>query len=235
MRAQNPSILLTRPLAQAQRFSQTLRAGPATDVPIFVSPVLKIEMTRPAIDISAYSYLAFTSENGVRAVADQARGDQMAFCVGSRTAHCATKAGFNTLTASGDGPSLARLIADYAPQSPILHLRGAQVRFNLAKAFADGACQIDEVCAYSQIYCDLTPQARALLARPQPVILPLFSPQSAVNFVKSAPKIYAELHIVALSDAVATPARQLKPARLVVSGVASGEEMLKSIAGLLDA
>lgn len=233
MRAQNPTILLTRPLRQAQRFAQALSASAAGDVPVILSPVLNIEMTHPPVDISAYGYVAFTSENGVRAVADQARRDQLAFCIGARTAYCAARAGFQTLTADGDGPSLARLIAATAPQSPVLHIHGADVRFALAGAH--GPVQIDAACVYRQTPCDLTPQAKALLAGDGPVILPLFSPQSAVNFVHSAPQINAELHIVALSHAVAEAARQLNPVRFVVSRVASGEEMLKSITDLLDA
>lgn len=234
MRPDPPSILLTRPLRQAQRFAGELRGILGPDVPIILSPVLQIIRSDPPADISAYRYLAFTSENGVWAVADQARPDQIAFCVGQRTAKAAEKAGFDSRSADGDGMDLAMMIRRFQPDAAVLHIHGAELRVNLAQVLAETDCQIDQVLAYDQVPCELTEEAGQLLKTGEKVILPLFSPRSARLLARSAGLIRAELSVVALSQAVAEAAKLLNPVQTVISGVATGPAMLKSIESLLN-
>lgn len=104
-------LLVTRPVADAERFADALRAR---GIEAVIAPVLSIEIDQDAApDVDTATALAVTSVNGLRAFASLSpRRDLPVFAVGARTAAAAQAAGF-TVAATGDGgvEDLAAVIA----------------------------------------------------------------------------------------------------------------------------
>jgi uroporphyrinogen-III synthase len=87
---------------------------------------------------------------------------------------------------NGDAADLiARILADTAP-TPCLHLRGAHIAANIAKALTLAGTETHEAVIYRQTEGHLTARAVSLLQNGQPVIVPLFSPRSAQLFFDQA-------------------------------------------------
>lgn len=175
---------------------EELGAGPQ----IILSPLLKIELLPIEQDVSNYQALIFTSENGVRAyVKSQGHAGLPAFCVGERTAKAATDAGLKASSANGSADELVALVQDADLNGPLLHIRGEHTRGNIAQRID---AQVDEAVAYRQAPVNLTDEAQSGLQGDRVVILPMFSPRTAQLFFKFSTKRSAQLHVVAMSEAV---------------------------------
>lgn len=175
---------------------EELGAGPQ----IIHSPLLKIEILPIEQDVSKYQALVFTSENGVRAyVESQGHVGLPTFCVGERTAKAATDAGLKAFSANGTADQLVALVQGAALDGPLLHIRGEHTRGNIAQRID---AQVDEAVAYLQAPVNLTDEAQIVLQGDRVVILPLFSPRTAQLFFKLVTNSNAQLHVVAISEAV---------------------------------
>lgn len=217
------TILLTRPRAQAERFARALGGAMAAQGPkVAISPLLAI-MPRPLSDAGAArraAGLIFTSENGVAGfVAQVARRSWPVWCVGTRSAAAARAAGFATVRSAhrqgGDAEGLLQLLCAQRPQAPLLHLRGAHARGQLAERLTAAGLPCTAQVVYDQAAQPLTPEAHTLLAQPGDVILPLFSPRSARLLVAELAHPAARLWPVAISPAAAdiwSSARSEQPA-----------------------
>ena len=191
-----PTVLLTRPQAQAERFAKALG-----DIPVVISPLMRIEHQPLDADLTGYRGLVFTSENGVRACPKCALP---AYCVGDRTAQAAKDAGMRAISAKGSADDLVRLIADRAVEGPLLHIRGEHTRGDVAGKLHALGIQVDEHVGYCQVGLPLSEEARKLLGGESTVILPLFSPRSARLFLEKADRIKARVRFVVISGAVKT-------------------------------
>ncbi len=145
-------LLLTRPMADAVVLAEQL-AGQGYDV--LLSPMVDIAFltpdSAPLPAPVAYSGLAFTSANGVRALMarcqiDALNADQMAawhnltvYAVGPQTAAAARAAGFAVIhQASGDVAALAALIGSHHDGAlPVLHIAGRHRAGDLAALLAE--------------------------------------------------------------------------------------------------
>lgn len=181
-----PTVLLTRPLADAHRFAARL-----ADVPVVISPILRIvpvAFDRAAVE--AGQALVFTSRHAV-GFAGPGRG-RIAYCVGSRTADDARAADFDVIEGPGDAEGLIPLLR--RAEGPLLHLRGRHLARDLG---------VPGIVVYDQQFQPLDDQAKALLEGDQPVLLPLFSPRSARLVAQAARGRRAPLWLAAISPAAA--------------------------------
>jgi len=237
-----PPFLLTRPAAQGDRFARTLRARFGAEIEIIDSPLLAPEFLTPDLPARRFQALIFTSQTGVEAyrriAADPALNEvRQAWCVGDRTAAAAREAGLATLTAQGDAAALAQAIADARPPGPLLHLRGQEVRGDLAERLDCAGIETYSAIVYAQAPQPLTAMAAALLRAGGDVVVPLFSPRTAALFAAAtrAIDLHARLWLASLSPAVAAAVGDLPSASHVVAARPDAEAMITSLAGLIDA
>lgn len=201
-----PTVILTRPDAQSEGFAAACRERFGEDLPIVISPVLRIEHLPLARRLSDYPTLAFTSSNAVAAIAGRPDLEGLAaYCVGRRTAEEAGALGMAPRYSEGGVEELAALIAGDRPGEPVLHLRGEVVRGDLCGMLKRAGLEADETVVYRQEPMSLDAEAADLLAGDAPVVLPVFSPRSAALLSKEISKLSpaAPLRVVAISAAAA--------------------------------
>lgn len=159
-----PVVLITRPAPAARRFAdQIADLGLAT----VIGPLMRIvPVPHDSAAVAAAEGLVLTSENAVTH-AGPGRG-RPAICVGPRTAELARAAGFAVTQGPGDAAGMMPLLTGLGPGW--VHLRGVRVAAELP---------VPGIVVYDQQALPLSEEAAALLNRPAPVILPLFSPRAA--------------------------------------------------------
>jgi len=223
MKFQDPIILLTRPKAAAKKFMQQLQ-GAGVIEEILISPVQGIEPTE-FDEPKAMAGAIFTSRNGVEAAKGR---DALCWCVGAATAKAAQDKGWKAIAAGGDAESVFRRITADKPAGPLIHFRGVFARGNLAERLNDEGIEIREIIAYNQVGQALSDDALSVLARGNPVILPLFSPRSAAQLAQQGP-FFAPLFVIAMSDAVAAEAVSLGAEDVRISATPDAEGMVAAI------
>lgn len=204
-------LLLTRPEPDARRFAAEL---PGAEV--VISPILRIEaVVHDAARLRRARGLVFTSAHAVGA-AGPGRG-RLAICVGGRTGQVAREAGFAVREGHGTAESLLPLIA--ASPVPLIHPHGRHRARELP---------VEGMVVYDQIGQPLSTAARAWLAEPVPLLVPLFSPRSAALVSAEMGHAVAPLWPVAISQAAL--ARWSAPmAGGVVADEPSGAAMVAAI------
>ena len=228
---QLPRLLLIRPEAASRRFLAACEAMAEARLPAVLSPVMEIqpvEVTLPSVPDA----LVLTSENGAVRAGELGLPPLEAWCVGPRTAAVARERGFRALEAGPDVEALIGTLLAQRPPGRLLHLRGEHARGDLAVRLREAGLDASEVVAYRQVALPPTREAREALVGPGPLVVPLFSPRSAVLLSEWAPQ--APLHVVAISEAVADAATQrLLPLGLEVAAAPSGEAMVAATFGRL--
>lgn len=229
-------ILLTRPAAQSDRFAEELAVRFGSALRPVISPLMVTRMIPAKWPPADYSAVILTSETGAAAAGRlRQEGNTLplrAICVGDRTAAAARSAGFTPESASGDAEALlARILASDEP-GPYLHLRGKDARGDIVPRLLAKGRSAHAAVVYEQAPQELTPQARSLLAGVQPVIVPLFSPRSALLLAQNGP-FTAPLWIAAISPAAAARAQQLSPQRLELAASPDAPGMLDALSRLI--
>lgn len=235
-----PPILLTRPLAAGQAFAEAVRAALGPDWPLVAAPLQAI-VFRPEAGalraaLAAVPVLLFTSQAGVAAF-QAARGGDMppglrAWAVGPQTAAAAEAAGLKVQSAGGDAAGLAAALLAAGEAGPFLHLRGAHQRGDLVGQLAAAGLPAKALVLYDQSPCPLSPEAAALLAAPGLVLAPLFSPRSAALLAAVRPEGGADLHLLALSPAVAAEFPLRPGDRCTLAASPDGEGMIAALKAL---
>jgi uroporphyrinogen-III synthase len=195
------TLLLTRPAPQSDRFADQCRALGFSG-PVIVSPLIEIVFRALTLDPDRYPTLVFTSANAVAAVADRLPAGRVAYAVGDATARAVRDVGLPCRSAAGDAEALFARLTDDSPPAPLLHLRGAHSRGDLAERLSDAGLPTDEAVVYDQIARPLSGAARAALASGNPLILPLFSPRTAALAGAEIPAVTGPRRVLALSAAV---------------------------------
>ena len=225
-----PTLLLTRPAPPSQRFAVEFSARfPA--VPVLISPLMQILNLPFSQEVAGVDALILTSENAVTALAPQTPLRPPAWCVGPRTAAAARAAGFPIAGIAEDAATLTDLLKTHAKGTHLLHARGRHVVADLPAALAPAGITVTEAMVYDQTACPLTDEARALLARPGPILAPLFSPRSARLLAAAAHP--HRLHIAALSAAVAQAAEPLAPLGLELAARPEAGALLDALGRLI--
>lgn len=194
-----PTVLLTRPMAQSQRFAAGLMGN------VVLSPLMEPQFLSPNLPETVASAVIFTSETGVEAASLlDLPLPKRAYCVGKQTALAAQEKGWQVISGDGDAKALAALILQKHEQGPILFLRAEKVARDLEKDLNSAGIETFSAVVYRQLPLSLSATAVAVLQSDHPVFLPLFSPQSARLFEKEYLRIgaIAPLCVVAISDAV---------------------------------
>ena len=125
---------------------------------------------------------------------------------------------------------LARIKQDN-PAVPMLHVRGAHARGDIAERLGALGFPVAQAIVYHQNALTLTEEAKSLLDGDSPVILPLFSPRSAA-LMGSAP-VSARVYAVAMSEATANALR-FDVEQMHIASHPDFESMAKAVADLLD-
>jgi len=228
-----PTLLLTRPRAQAETFARQFVARFGGDMPIVLSPLIEVARKPLTLDPAAFAGLIFTSENGVLSFAAQSEVRNLpAFCVGPHTAEVARREGFVAEASNGNSQDLADRLLRHG-RGRLLHLHGDHVAGDLAKVLEAAGTETVSCQIYAQNALPLSPEAQDLLRGTAPVLLPLFSPRTASLFEASQPDPRAPLLIAAFSKAVAR--NILRPAaRLTIAAAPTALAMLDALDELLN-
>lgn len=221
-----PLILLTRPAAASARFAARLtRAGLAAEV--LISPLQEVRFLDWRAPGPPPDALVLTSQNGAEA-ARRAGLSGLAYCVGDQTAEAARAAGFQAVSASGDARALAALIAA-TPRGRLWHLRGQEAAGDLSGSLRPAGFEVHEITCYRMSPTPLSDGARAALGASRDILLPLFSPQSALCAAEALAGATAPVTILALSPAVARAAAALSAPRCLTARRPDADGMIEII------
>jgi uroporphyrinogen-III synthase len=118
-----------------------------------------------------------------------------------------------------------------------LYLHGQQTRRDLDSLLCPLGLILSDAVVYEQAERPLTPEACFLLAQPDEIVLPLFSPRSAQIFFRQCAALApaARISVVALSSAVAEAVPPGVADRILVAQAPTASEMITQIAALFDA
>lgn len=228
-----PTLLLTRPAPQSRRFAAAFAAR-HPQMPVLVAPLMRIEALPLPQDLAGVDGVILTSENAVAALAPQTPLRPPAWCVGARTEAAARAAGFPAAGMAENAAALADLLKAGARGARLLHARGRHVASDFPGALASAGIAVTEAVVYEQGACPLTEEARALLSRPGAVLVPLFSPRSALLLAEAAgPRAARRLHIAAISPAAARAAEPLAPLGLELASRPEAGAMLDALGRLI--
>lgn len=221
------TILVTRPGEDAGPLALRLEILGHRTV---LEPLLAIRHLAAPVDFEGVQALAFTSANGVRALA-QAAGDRLprglpVFAVGTATAAAARAAGFGRVTvAGGDVDSLAAAIA--AELSPtagaVLHVAGRDRAGDLAGMLGAAGFEARRAVLYAaDVATELTAATVAALRAGEIDDVAVFSPRTARQFVTLVEQggLRAEasrLRLLALSARVAEAASGIPFAAVAIA------------------
>lgn len=221
-------LLLSRPLPQSERFADQYKARLGADVQIVISPVMEICAVPTAINMQGVTGLVFTSENAVRQfAARKTTRDLPVWSVGPRTARVARALGFvDVVDADGDVTALAEKVRDGQTKGVLLHPRGTHQAGNLAEMLTQSGVEMRSCAIYTQKAVALSGAALALLAADAPVLVPVFSPRSAILLRPALLGAQAPLKIAALSGAVAEALDLTGPETLAIAAQPNGASML---------
>ena len=197
-----PTLLLTRPQAASERFLAKLELHLGQRVPAIISPVLDIQPIGEVPEIGQSETVIVTSTSAVR-IAQNAAALQGRRCltVGQATADAARAAGADALCLGETVASFLQTARSLTP-TPAVHLRGTHTRGDLAEHLAQAGWPVREAVIYDQVAVPVSKAALRLVSQPGMVILPLFSPRSAV-LASALRQSRATLTVIAMSAPVA--------------------------------
>ena len=228
-----PAMLITRPEAQGERFAADVRARLGPDVPILLSPILRIVPRDAALDLRDAAGVILTSENAAVSLSGK-RGVSglTAYCVGDRTAKAARGLGLNALSAGGAADDLVAMIEAARPKGPLVFPRGAESRGRVAQRLAGAGIAVKEVITYDQVILPLSGECRRVLSLGSALVVPLFSPRSAQALGAALQGAAAPLHLASLSAAVDAAWSGPAPRSRRVAQTPTSEAMLTLLAAI---
>ena len=233
------TLLITRPIAQAEETAALVeKRCPGVFRPV-ISPLTRIVSEKPNLDLTGVQALLFSSRNGVMEFASRsAERGLPALCVGDGTARAASSLGFSAESADGDAAALARLAAmSYLEGGGhFLHLRGRETSSDVIGALAAEGIPAEDAILYEQISEPLNDFARQALATPGPLLAPIYSPNSAARFTNALAAydgpLRAQITALAISSAATEPLEDAPVAAIYMSAAANGASMIDGIASL---
>lgn len=235
--ASNPdtSILLTRPTRQSNEYAEVLRRELPGNVRIIISPLIEISPVTQTLELQDVRSLIFTSVNGVEAfVRESHRRDFTCFCVGDRTAECAKSLGFAAISANGTVENLAAMIGAQPDNGPYLHAHGRHVAQETKGLFQPLGAAYRNVVLYDQHRVPLTSTAMRLILKGNPLIVPLFSPRSAVFFARQVSDMpLARVIAVCISQNVANALAGLGFGQVIVAAQPRADAVTREIAVII--
>lgn len=209
------TLLMTRPRAEAEAFVADLPEDLRARLTPLFCPLMRIVPLGTEVSMAGIAGVIFTSANGV-ACAGAGR-ELPAYCVGPKTARVAQAAGWRVALTCPDAEHLIAALTDLAPEGPLLHLRGVHSSGDIVGRLSARGIETRALPLYDQVLELLDDPARAALAGPEPVIVPLFSPRMARHFAEicagSAPLYLAPISAAAAKAVENTGARAIEVAK----------------------
>ncbi|MFW8593783.1 uroporphyrinogen-III synthase [Cribrihabitans neustonicus] len=199
---------MTRPLEAAQRFVASLPGAALDGLEVIYAPLISIEPVARPLELGPAQAVIFTSANGVAAASRETSRRLPAYCVGTRTTRVAAAEGWQAVCAGATAEQLVANLIRNKPSGPLLHLRGSHARGEVAQRLNAAGNECREQVVYHQELKPLNDRALEALAARDGVIVPLFSPRTAQQFAVFCAKA-PNLHLIALSEAVAVPLKGL--------------------------
>jgi uroporphyrinogen-III synthase len=224
------TLLLTRPAASSVSFAARLDPVIVSRAALVISPLLEIVGLGHSVDLSGYGGVILSSVNGVM-YGPQGDGMQ-AFCVGHQTADAAIAKGWHVAGLAQDADGLIREIETRPAKGPLLHLSGQHQRGDIAERLTALDQRTSRVVIYDQRSVALSEAAQTALCGDGPVVLPLFSPRTAAQFVRQARETRM-VHAIAMSAAVAEELKGCRFADVQIVAAPTGDEMARAVALLL--
>lgn len=166
-----------------------------------IAPLIGLRILPLAALPADFTDLVFTSETAAAVAAGLKLPKLPAWCVGQRTAAAARSAGYPAETGPGDAATLVETIAARRPEGRFLHLRGRETAVDVAAALNARGIKCDSAVIYEQVPLAPDGALLGLLAAADPVLAPVFSPNSA-RALAAVPG-QAPLLVAAMSPAVA--------------------------------
>lgn len=218
------SLLLTRPSDAARAFLSDLPIEITTRIVPILSPLMSIKPLHPKEPVAKCA--VFTS---AQAVGFASLGDERsAFCVGQKTASAAQARGWRVTYTAHTADDLVTFLKTHTPQDPLIHFAGVHTRGDVAQRLTAAGVPTRHIALYDQNLHDLNSQARIVLDRETPVVVPLFSPRTARHFdIQNHGK--APLHIIALSAAVAEALNHTICTSISVCALPTRQDMVKQL------
>ena len=228
-------VLVTRPRLQAESFARKLTARFGSRVRPVVAPLMAPQFLSPPVPDGPFAAVIFTSAQGVEgAVRLQADLPRLAYCVGRATAAAAVAAGFDAQSSDGNVSDLAASLLAGSKTGRYLYLRGVNTAGELENSLIVNNIPVLSLQVYLQVVLPLEGESLTLLRESGPVILPLFSPRSALIFRDAMPAdAHADLAIAAISAAVAAAAASIPHSSLVIAARPDADAVLDAVESLL--
>jgi uroporphyrinogen-III synthase len=228
-------VLITRPRDQGQAFAESLTTRFGARVRAVLAPLMETQFLTPPLPEGSFAAVVFTSANGVEGARRlQLDWPRLAYCVGQATAAAAARAGFDARSADGDVSALVRAILSDAPTGNLMYIRGVDTVGELEKHLISKGFRVLSLQVYLQAAIPFQREPMQMLRRSDPVIVPLFSPRSAQLFREALPKdVRADLHLVAISPAVAAAASGVQSSAVAVAARPDALALLDAIETLL--
>lgn len=215
---------MTRPLSSAQRFVADLPAQVRALVDVIYASLMEIHSIPGETQMSDIAGLIFTSANGVEAAIGRVPTGLRAYCVGERTTQKAVEAGWDAECAGKTADELVQTLRDKVPSAPLLHLHGRNTRGDVAARLSAAGLPCRGQVIYDQRLLPLGEDAMRAIRSHHAVIVPVFSPRTAQHFAEICPDA-SNLHLIALSQAVAEPLKALNCRDLQVCTTPDGTAM----------
>ncbi|WP_299770413.1 uroporphyrinogen-III synthase [uncultured Tateyamaria sp.] len=204
---------MTRPRAAAERFVAEMPDDLRAQVSPLFSPLLTIVPVADGQTIAADEAAIFTSSNGVANA--PAGAGRLAYCIGTATTDRATQHGWSAQMAGLTADELVAGLTKNRISHNLVHIRGQHTRGDVVTRLRSAGTQVRDCIVYDQVPQLLSSAAHEALMREELTIVPLFSPRTAMQFAKQAPRA-TSMHVIAFSDAVATAAEPIRVDSLAV-------------------
>ncbi|MEE9427774.1 MAG: uroporphyrinogen-III synthase [Paracoccaceae bacterium] len=232
MTSHSPTILITRPAAQAKEFRKMLGA----EAQVLLSPIIEIQVLKLSIDPGSYDAIVFASGNAVTAAAQSMELQGLnAVTVGDRTAQIAKRFGMAALSAKGSAKEMIATVLRAYPKGNVLFIHGRHTQGDVENKLRSGGVSVTSLVGYEQYSKPLSETAIELIGGKNIVILPLFSTRSAVLLSKAI-NCYpanAQICVIGISTEVVNAWTGPKPVRVLVApektAVAMAKETLRQL------
>ena len=222
-----PTLLMTRPREASERFVGLLRAEIAA-LNVRYAPLIGIEMSEERPEVGTGEHYICTSAQGVGAIVHFDLPKRPVWAVGRATAEAARAAGLVAREAGGDAEALIAEIAASGEAAPLVHLRGAHARGDVAARLRAAGLFARDVVAYTQPEQKFAPEIKEIAGA---IVAPVFSPRTGSIFAKDWTGA-APLFVAAMSDAVAEAMKPLSPRLMIVADRPEAEAMAQAVLGL---
>lgn len=224
------ALLLTRPRESSERFVARLAPELLEGVTLCFSPLIEIVPTGVVMDLSNIDGAIFTSLHGVRF--GPVGAGRPAYCVGVQTSEAAKAKGWDVVLVEQTADDLIAVIGRGHQVGQLVHLAGTHRRGEIDNRLRQQGISVEVMVLYDQVLVPLTMEAKNLLAGEVPVIVPLFSPRTAAQFVDQAGQLRGSI-IAAISSAVSEVVEDRSVRDMYVAKAPSAKEMTRLVEILL--